>query len=203
MRRAALEEIGGFAAETVTEDAHTLAAACSARLGTAYLRLPLAAGLATERLALHVGQRMRWARGMIQILRMDNPLFGRGLNIGQRICYFTASLHFLFALPRLVFLTAPLAFLFFGQNIIAASPLAIIAYAGAAHVPHRGDQVAPQRPQPAFVLERDLRGDAGACPGAGHAGDAVDPTQGKFNVTDKGGIAGATAISTCASSGRR
>ena len=37
-------------------------------------------------------------------------------------------------MPRLVFLTSPLAFLLFGQNIIAASPLAILAYAGAAHL---------------------------------------------------------------------
>ena len=32
---------------------------------TAYLRVPLAAGLATERLMLHIGQRLRWARGML------------------------------------------------------------------------------------------------------------------------------------------
>jgi len=96
---------------------------------SAYLRLPLAAGLATERLILHIGQRTRWARGMIQIFRIDNPLFGPGLTIGQRICYLQALIHFLFAIPRIVFLTAPLAFLLLGLNIIAASPLAIVAYA--------------------------------------------------------------------------
>ncbi len=91
--------------------------------------MPLAAGLATERLALHIGQRMRWARGMLQILRIDNPLFGPGLTLGQRICYLQATGHFLFAMPRVVFLTSPLAFLLLGQNVIAASPLAITAYA--------------------------------------------------------------------------
>ena len=43
---------------------------------------------------------------------------------------FSAMFHFLFALPRVVFLTAPLAFLLLGHSVIAASPLAIIAYAG-------------------------------------------------------------------------
>src|SRR3546814_3151825 len=38
--------------------------------------------------------------------------------------------HFLFALPRFVVLTAPLAYLLFKQNIIGASALGVLAYAG-------------------------------------------------------------------------
>ncbi len=128
IRRSALDEIGGFAVETVTEDAHT--ALKLQRLGwnSAFLSVPLAAGLATERLGLHVIQRTRWARGMTQILRMDNPLFGRGLKWQQRLCYFNAMLHFQYGLPRVVFLTAPMAFLLFNQNIIASSANTIFAY---------------------------------------------------------------------------
>ncbi|HML10368.1 MAG TPA: glycosyltransferase, partial [Stellaceae bacterium] len=66
IRREAVESIGGFAIQTVTEDAHTALRLHRAGWNSAYLRLPLAAGLATERLAIHVGQRMRWARGMTQ-----------------------------------------------------------------------------------------------------------------------------------------
>jgi cellulose synthase (UDP-forming) len=47
---------------------------------TAYINIPQAAGLATERLSGHVKQRIRWARGMVQILRVDNPLFAPGLS---------------------------------------------------------------------------------------------------------------------------
>jgi cellulose synthase (UDP-forming) len=129
LRRSALDEIGGFAIETVTEDAHTMLKLHRRGWQSAYLRLPLAAGLATERLAQHIGQRVRWARGMLQIFRTDNPLTGPGLSLGQRICYLQAAGHFLFALPRVVFLCAPLAYLLLDQNIIAASPLAIVAYA--------------------------------------------------------------------------
>jgi len=82
MRRSAVESIGGFATETVTEDAHTALRLHRAGWDSAYLKLPLAAGLATERLAIHVGQRMRWARGMTQIFRVDNPFMGRGLTFG-------------------------------------------------------------------------------------------------------------------------
>ena len=132
LRRAALDEIGGFATGTVTEDAHTSLRLHRRGWDSAYLRIPLAAGLATEQLARHLRQRRRWARGMLQILRLDNPLFGPGLTLVQRLCYLQATGHFLFALPRVVFLTAPLALLLLGQNVIAASPLAITVYA----VPH-------------------------------------------------------------------
>ena len=132
LRRSALESIGGFAVETVTEDAHTSLKMQRKGWESAYLRETLAGGLATESLALHVGQRIRWARGMVQIFRIDNPLLGRGLSLGQRFCYLSAMLHFFFPIPRLIFLIAPLAFLCLGQNIIYATPASVMIYA----VPH-------------------------------------------------------------------
>lgn len=128
LRRAALEAIGGFAVETVTEDAHTALRLHRHGWNSAYLRIPQAAGLATETLAAHIGQRIRWARGMVQILRTDNPLFGKGLSPLQRLCYINAMLHFLAGLPRLVFLTAPLAFLLLHAYIIYAPALMILLY---------------------------------------------------------------------------
>jgi cellulose synthase (UDP-forming) len=130
VRRAALESVGGFATETVTEDAHTALRMHRAGWNSGYLDIPLAAGLATERFALHVGQRRRWARGMVQIFRLDNPMLGRGLSLGQRICYTNAMAHFLFALPRVVFLLAPLSYLILDINIIRASAFMLLAFAG-------------------------------------------------------------------------
>jgi len=129
LRRAALDAIGGVAVETVTEDAHTALRMQRRGWNTAYINLPQAAGLATESLAAHIGQRVRWARGMVQILRLENPLFGPGLSIPQRLCYFNAAAHFLFAVPRLVFLTIPLVYLLLGMVNIYGHSLAMFAYA--------------------------------------------------------------------------
>jgi cellulose synthase (UDP-forming) len=129
LRRAALDAIGGVAVETVTEDAHTALRMQRRGWNTAYINLPQAAGLATESLAAHIGQRIRWARGMVQILRLENPLFGPGLSIPQRLCYFNAAAHFLFAVPRLVFLTIPLVYLLLGMVNIYGHSLAVFAYA--------------------------------------------------------------------------
>jgi len=188
IRREALDEIGGIAIETVTEDAHT--SLKLQRLGwrSAYINIPQAAGLATESFSSHVGQRVRWARGMAQIMRIDNPLFGRGLQFMQRLCYLNAMLHFFFALPRLIFLTAPLLFLYFGVFVIDAYALAIAAYA----LPHLAlAMIANSRVQgkhrnsfwnevyetalaPYILLPTLLA--------------VINPKLGKFNVTAKGGL---------------
>ena len=128
IRRTALNEVGGIATETVTEDAHTSLRMQKKGWNTAYINLPQAAGLATETLAAHVGQRIRWARGMIQILRTDNPLFASGMKFSQRLCYFNAMLHFMYAVPRLVFLCAPLVYMLAGRTIIPGYWVAILAY---------------------------------------------------------------------------
>ncbi|WP_416771900.1 UDP-forming cellulose synthase catalytic subunit [Pseudomonas sp. RHF3.3-3] len=188
LRRKPLEEIGGVAVETVTEDAHTALKLNRAGYNTAYLAIPQAAGLATESLSRHISQRIRWARGMAQIFRVDNPLMGKGLNLGQRICYANAMLHFFYGLPRLVFLTAPLAYLIFGAQIFHASALMITAYA-LPHLFHSNltNSCIQGRFRHSFwneVYETVLAWYI--MPPVLMA--LVNPRFGGFNVTDKGGI---------------
>ncbi len=188
IRRSALDQIGGFAVETVTEDAHTALKLQRLGWGSAFIDIPLAAGLATERLVLHVIQRTRWARGMTQIFRLDNPLLGRGLTLQQRLCYLSAMLYYQFALPRIAFLTAPLAYLLFNLNIIRSSASLIFAYA----LPHLFLAV--------YVNSRlngrfrySFWGEIYDLVLAFHivlptAVTMLFPKRGKFNVTDKGGL---------------
>jgi cellulose synthase (UDP-forming) len=135
LRRTALAEVGGIAVETVTEDAHTALRMHRRGWHTAYLDIPQAGGLATESLSAHVGQRIRWARGMAQIFRIDNPLLGRGLSTMQRLCYAASMLSFFSGLPRLVFLVAPLSYLVFDLHVFNALPLVALAY-GLPHLAH-------------------------------------------------------------------
>lgn len=128
IKREPLLEVGGIAVETVTEDAHTALKLHRRGYTTAFINMPQAAGLATESIADHVGQRIRWARGMIQIFRTDNPWRGPGLSWAQRLCYTSSMLHFLYGIPRLIFLLAPMAYLFFELHLIATTAAAIIAY---------------------------------------------------------------------------
>jgi len=128
LRRSALEAIGGIAVETVTEDAHTALKLHRRGYTTTYLPRILAAGLATESLSGHIGQRIRWARGMAQIFRLDNPLRGPGLTVMQRLCYCNAMLHFFNGLPRLILLASPVAYLVFGLRVLDASVPTLVTY---------------------------------------------------------------------------
>ncbi|MFM7467960.1 MAG: glycosyltransferase, partial [Vampirovibrionales bacterium] len=127
-RRQALNDVGGFATETITEDFHTSIRVQALGWKSAYHPKDLAAGLAQDSYADFVKQRLRWARGMTQVLFYDNPLFKRGLNLVQRICYFTSILYFFNAIHRVVFLTAPLFFLVFGLMTINAGFLEVVVY---------------------------------------------------------------------------
>ncbi len=188
LRREVLDQIGGIATETITEDAHTSLRMQMAGWNTSYIHAPQAAGLASERLSGHVKQRIRWARGMIQILRTDNPLFAKALSWQQRLCYFNAMLYFLYALPRLVFLTGPLIYLLLGHVNIPGAWSLILAYA----LPHlvltsltnsriQGlhrhsfwNEVYETVLAPYILLPTLLA--------------LVNPKFGKFQVTDKGGV---------------
>lgn len=129
LRRSALDAARGFALEPASADAITTFQLHRLGWDSAYLRWPLAAWTRAESLAQFIGRRQLQVRGMLQLLRLHNPLIARGLTMGQRLCYAQGITQALFALPRLTFLTAPLAYLLLGQTIIPAAPLAVAAYA--------------------------------------------------------------------------
>lgn len=188
IRRGPLEEVGGIATETVTEDAHTALKMHRRGYNTSYINIVQAAGLATESLSGHIGQRIRWARGMVQIFRTDNPLLGKGLALYQRLCYTNAMLHFLNGLPRLVFLTAPLTYLYFQLHIINSGAYLLALYV----LPHIVQStLANSRMQGRFrhsfwaeVYESVLAWYI-ALP---TTIALINPKLGKFNVTAKGGL---------------
>jgi cellulose synthase (UDP-forming) len=124
-------EVGGIAVETVTEDCHTALRLHSKGYRSVYYDKIMVAGLAPDTFFSYVGQQVRWARGMAQILRIENPMFNPKLklNLAQRICYTSATSHFLYGYPRLVYAIAPTLFLLFGINSVQGLGVETLAYA--------------------------------------------------------------------------
>ncbi|WP_163930365.1 UDP-forming cellulose synthase catalytic subunit [Paraferrimonas sp. SM1919] len=188
LRRQPLQEIGGIATETVTEDAHT--ALKLHRLGyrSRYLRLPLAAGLATDSFSAHIGQRIRWARGMAQIFRIDNPILKKGLSWQQRLCYLNAMLYFFSGIPRIIFMLAPLVHLYFEVYLIWAPALMVLLYV----LPHLWmAYITNSAIQGTF--RRSFWGEIYETALAWYIAVPTTialffPHKGKFNVTPKGGV---------------
>jgi hypothetical protein len=128
LRRKALEEIGGFATQTVTEDAETALELHARGWRSAFVSRPMVAGLAPETFGGFVVQRMRWAQGMVQIFLLRRPLTRPGLTFWQRLCYLSNCAYWFFPFARLVFLLAPTAYLFFGLKIYNANIQEIFVY---------------------------------------------------------------------------
>ncbi len=194
IRRQALEEVGGVSHETVTEDAHTALQMHAAGWDSLYLDIPLAAGLATETYAAHIGQRIRWARGMAQIVRLDNPLFKPGLSLAQRINYFNAAWHFFFGLPRMTFILTPALYLLFDLHPVDADVREVLVYA----IPHLVLVALAS-----VTVNRNVRHslwpevyEIAIAPYTALVTTLAifAPKRGKFNVTDKGAVVGETTF---------
>ncbi len=128
LNRRALEQTGGFSGLSITEDCETALALHSAGWNSVYVDKPLIAGLQPATFASFIGQRSRWAQGMMQILRFRFPLFKRGLTLPQRLCYMSSTLFWLFPFTRATFLFAPLFYLLFDLQIFVASGGDFLAY---------------------------------------------------------------------------
>ncbi|NEQ20102.1 MAG: UDP-forming cellulose synthase catalytic subunit [Microcoleus sp. SIO2G3] len=181
-------QVGGIATETVTEDCHTAFRLHSLGYESVYYDKIMVAGLAPEKFSAYVGQQVRWARGMAQILRLENPLINPKLNltIPQRLCYFSATSHFFYGYPRLMYAIAPPLFLLFGINSVRGLGLETLFYAlphiilsmQTNHIPYKNVRFSFWNE----IFEFAMSFQAGIVTLLA----LVNPKLGSFNVTDKG-----------------
>lgn len=128
LRREALMTTNGFSGRSITEDCETAIELHSRGWNSIYVDKPLVAGLQPVTFASFIGQRTRWAQGMMQIMLFSFPPFKRGLNLPQRLCYMSSTLFWLFPIPRMIFLFAPFCYLFLDLQIFTASAGEFAAY---------------------------------------------------------------------------
>ena len=132
LRRSLIDELGGIAGETITEDAETAIKLHDRGYRSVYIREPMVRGLQTESFGALVIQRVRWTQGMVQIFLLKNPFLSKNLKWYQKISYMSASFFWFFAYSRVIFYIAPLMYLFFGLRIYNANSVEMLAYV----VPH-------------------------------------------------------------------
>jgi cellulose synthase (UDP-forming) len=81
----------------------------------------LAHGLAPEDLGAALRQRLRWAQGTVQILLHEKPFAIKGLTLPQRLQYFTTMYSYLSGFFSLVYLLAPIVYLFSGISPVSTA----------------------------------------------------------------------------------
>jgi len=126
LRRKAIDSIGGFSTGCVTEDVLTSMFIHSKGWKIVYVDEPLAYGRAPVNITEYVVQRLRWAKGAFQILRLHNPLLKGGLSFMQRLSYFSSVSHFFEGIAKIVFYLFPSFYFLFGIVPIHPYPPNII-----------------------------------------------------------------------------
>ena len=132
MRWQAVQDVGGFPTESITEDFMMTLVLRDGGWDTAYLDEPLTEGLAPEGLKEYVTQRSRWCLGMMQIARSRVGPFARNnLRLRDRWSVIDAVLYWVSTFPfRLAALTYPLLYWFFNITVVNAEVADVIGYFG-------------------------------------------------------------------------
>lgn len=121
-RRASLEEIGGFATETITEDMHTGLRLQKKQKRVLYYNQTVARGLAPQTFIGFATQWRRWGHGALQVLRCENPVFAKELSLAQRICYFSSFYFYWMSYQKLFYVLTPVFCLLTGIFPLATAP---------------------------------------------------------------------------------
>ena len=113
LSRKALEDIGGFYTESITEDFATGMLIESAGYVSLGLSEPLASGMAPSSFKEHIQQRTRWGRGVIVTARQLRFMRRKGLSIGQKLSYWGSVVYWYSPIKNLIYMISPLLYAVF------------------------------------------------------------------------------------------
>ena len=116
--RKALDDVKGFAKNTISEDIATGMQVESKGYKCLALDDVEAYGIAVNDVTGFVKQRSRWARGCIQIFKKFKIIRNKGLSARQKLEYLSCVSYWFFGVKRMLYMLAPLLFSIFGIIII-------------------------------------------------------------------------------------
>src|SRR5262249_13816379 len=117
-RRAALDSVGGFSEWSIIEDLHTSMKIHEHGWRSVYHGRPVTVGIAPQTSAALVKQRLTWATDSTRIFFFYNPIFRRGLTLGQKLHYLHTTSYYLVACTQLFFLITPALWLIWGVSVM-------------------------------------------------------------------------------------
>ena len=116
--REALDEVNGFATESVTEDIATGILIESKGYKAVSLADKEAYGLAVNNLDSYIKQKSRWCRGCIQTFKNYDVIKNTGLTIRQKLDYLSTLYYWSYGFRQIFSMIVPLLFPLFGIKMI-------------------------------------------------------------------------------------
>lgn len=121
IRRQALEEAGGMCEDNIAEDFLTSQYIHRKGWKSHYVPEVFSEGLAPEDLFSYYKQQLRWARGSLEVLFKENPLFKKGMDLSQKLQYLSSGLYYLNGVIVIIDIIMPLIYLFSGIKPVATT----------------------------------------------------------------------------------
>ena len=128
LAREALDAVGGFYTESITEDFATGMLIEAAGYISLALPEPMASGTTPNTYKEHIQQRRRWGRGVIGTAK-KLKLFGqKGLSFTQKLSYFSSVIYWYSPLKCALYLVTPLLFAVFLIPVFKCGWLDLLIY---------------------------------------------------------------------------
>ncbi len=126
--REALDAIGGFYTESITEDFATGMLIESKGYVSLALPEPLASGMTPHTYKEHIQQRKRWGRGVISTAKQLRLFRRPGLSFMQRLSYMSSVVYWYSPVKNLIYLVSPLLFATFAIPVFKCGWLDLMIY---------------------------------------------------------------------------
>lgn len=117
-RRTALESVDGFVTNVITEDMATGLLLQNQGWKSEFLNKVLATGLSPETFRELIKQRVRWAKGNVQVFKNYSPRTLTNLSILQKLLYIDGVHYWFFGFYHFLYLLFPIISILFGVQII-------------------------------------------------------------------------------------
>lgn len=118
LSRKAIEDIGGFYTDSITEDYSTGILLQKKKYICIAIKDVLASGLSATDLKSLISQRVRWARGVIQSNRKLHLWLSRKLTFSQKMNYWASKWYWYSSVKRLIYFLSPLVYALFGYMVV-------------------------------------------------------------------------------------
>lgn len=118
LSRAALDKIGGFFTESITEDFATGSMMQQSGFVCMGTGDPLASGLSPNTLHSLIRQRIRWGRGVIDTGKKLDLLSTPNFSFLQKLCYWESIFYWYAPIKRLTYILSPMLYATFGFEVM-------------------------------------------------------------------------------------
>ncbi len=128
LAREALEAVGGFYTECITEDFATGLLIEKNGFVSLATNEPLASGEAPFNAENHIKQRIRWGRGVISTALQIKLLKMKGISVAQKCNYLASVLYWFLSFKNFIYILSPLVFSILRIYVFKCSLLELILF---------------------------------------------------------------------------